>query len=213
MHLCFYLKVKTEETQRTHTHTHPVPRSPSRGERTVRLNDKVGTFVSQDNLSYAAATTHRLCGSEQICFSLLCCTLGLAAQSCWTLCNAVDCSQLGSSVHEGSPGKSTGVGCHALLQEIFLAQGSNPGSPTLQADSSPSEPAGNMPVRRPPSIVSTLGPRTPRQARSERRQLPDSRREKLMEPVLALSASTWASRMPSFPLTQSIGQSQPLSHT
>ena len=25
-----------------------------------------------------------------------------------------------------SPGKSTGVGCHALLQEIFLSQGSNP---------------------------------------------------------------------------------------
>jgi len=25
-----------------------------------------------------------------------------------------------------SPGKNTGVGCHALLQEIFLTQGSNP---------------------------------------------------------------------------------------
>ena len=27
----------------------------------------------------------------------------------------------------GSPGKDTGVGCHALLQGIFPAQGSNPG--------------------------------------------------------------------------------------
>ena len=27
------------------------------------------------------------------------------------------------------PGKSTGVGCHALLQGIFLTQGSNPGLP------------------------------------------------------------------------------------
>jgi len=27
-----------------------------------------------------------------------------------------------------SPGKNIGVGCHALLQEIFLAQGSNPQS-------------------------------------------------------------------------------------
>ena len=26
-----------------------------------------------------------------------------------------------------SPGKNTGVGCHALLQRIFLAQGLNPG--------------------------------------------------------------------------------------
>ena len=28
-----------------------------------------------------------------------------------------------------SPGKNTGVGCHSLLQEIFLTQGSNPGLP------------------------------------------------------------------------------------
>ena len=26
-----------------------------------------------------------------------------------------------------SPGKDTGVGCHSLLREIFLTQGSNPG--------------------------------------------------------------------------------------
>ena len=32
------------------------------------------------------------------------------------------------------PGKNTGVGCHFLLQGIFLTQGSKPGSP-LQADS------------------------------------------------------------------------------
>ena len=33
-------------------------------------------------------------------------------------------------------------GCHALLQGIFPIQGSNPGSPALQADSLPSEPPG-----------------------------------------------------------------------
>ena len=33
----------------------------------------------------------------------------------------------GSSVHENSPGKNTGVGCHILLQRIFSTQGSNPG--------------------------------------------------------------------------------------
>ena len=33
----------------------------------------------------------------------------------------------GSSVHENSPGKNTGVGCHTLLQGIFLTQGLNPG--------------------------------------------------------------------------------------
>ena len=35
----------------------------------------------------------------------------------------------GSSIHGNSPGKSTGVGCHALLQGIFPTQGSNPGLP------------------------------------------------------------------------------------
>ena len=46
--------------------------------------------------------------------------------SCPTLGNPVDCSLPGSSVHGDSPGKNTGVGCHALLQGIFLSQGSNP---------------------------------------------------------------------------------------
>ena len=32
----------------------------------------------------------------------------------------------GSSVRGDSPGKRTGVGCHALLQGIFPTQGSNP---------------------------------------------------------------------------------------
>ena len=35
------------------------------------------------------------------------------------------------------PGKSTGVGCHFLLQGIFLTQGSNPGLLHWQADSLP----------------------------------------------------------------------------
>ena len=41
-----------------------------------------------------------------------------------------------------SAGDNTGVDCHALLQGIFLTQGSKPGSPTLQADSLLSEPPG-----------------------------------------------------------------------
>ena len=41
----------------------------------------------------------------------------------------VECSLPGSSVNEDSPGKNTGVGCHALLQGIFPTQGSNPGLP------------------------------------------------------------------------------------
>ena len=40
-------------------------------------------------------------------------------QWCRTLCDPVDCSPSGSSVHVDSPGKNNGVGCHALLQRIF----------------------------------------------------------------------------------------------
>ena len=52
-------------------------------------------------------------------FAVLC----LVIQSCLTLCNLMDCSPPGSSVHGDSTGKNTGVGCHALLQEIFPMQG------------------------------------------------------------------------------------------
>ena len=48
----------------------------------------------------------------------------------------------GSSVHGGSPGKNTGVACHALLQGVFPCPGIEPRSSTLQADSLLSEPPG-----------------------------------------------------------------------
>ena len=53
--------------------------------------------------------------------------LCLATQLCPTLCDPMDCSLSGSSVHGDSPGKNTGMGCHALLQGIFQTQESNRG--------------------------------------------------------------------------------------
>ena len=50
--------------------------------------------------------------------------LYLVVQSCLTLCDPMDCSLPGSS--GDSPGKNTGVGCHALLHGIFPTQRSNP---------------------------------------------------------------------------------------
>ena len=47
----------------------------------------------------------------------------LVTQSCLTLCNPMDGSLPGSSVHEDSPGKKTGVDCHSLLQWIFPETG------------------------------------------------------------------------------------------
>ena len=51
----------------------------------------------------------------------------LVAQSCPTLCNPMDCSLPGFSVHGDFPGKNTEVGCHPLLQGIFPTLGLNPG--------------------------------------------------------------------------------------
>ena len=41
----------------------------------------------------------------------------------------MDCSPPGSSVHDDSPGKNTGLGCQAFLQGIFPTQELNPGLP------------------------------------------------------------------------------------
>ena len=49
-----------------------------------------------------------------------CCS---GVKSCPTLCNFMDYSLPGSSVHGIL--QATGVGCHALLQGIFPAQGLN----------------------------------------------------------------------------------------
>ena len=59
--------------------------------------------------------------------SWFCAVLCLVSQSCPILCDPMDCTLPDSSVHGASPGKNNGVGCHALLQEIFTTQGSNPG--------------------------------------------------------------------------------------
>ena len=44
-------------------------------------------------------------------------------QLCLNLCDPMDCCLSGSPVHADSLGKNTGVGCHALIQGIFLTQG------------------------------------------------------------------------------------------
>ena len=56
------------------------------------------------------------------------CLVTQSCQLCPALCNFMDCSPSGSSVHGDSSGKNTGVGCHAFLQ-IFPTQGLNPGLP------------------------------------------------------------------------------------
>ena len=67
------------------------------------------------------------------------------------LCNPMDCSLPASSAHGDTPGKNTGVGCHILLQGIFLTQGSNLrllGLLHWQAGSLPLAPLGKPPITR-----------------------------------------------------------------
>ena len=54
------------------------------------------------------------------------CVCAQLLQLCLTLCDPMHCSSPASSCPEDSPGKNTGVGCHALLQGIFPKQGLNP---------------------------------------------------------------------------------------
>ena len=58
--------------------------------------------------------------------SPLLCIHAKSLQLCLTLCDPVDCSLPGSSIHGILQARITGVGCHALLQEIFPTQGLNP---------------------------------------------------------------------------------------
>ena len=67
--------------------------------------------------------------SKQVCHGCGCC---LVAQLCPTLCDLTRLLCLWNS-----PGKNSGVGCHFLLQGIFLTQGLNPGLLHRHVDSLP----------------------------------------------------------------------------
>ena len=80
--------------------------------------------------------------TDKCCLSFVLC---LVIQLCPTLCDSIDCSLPGSSVHGDSPGKNTGVGCYILLQGIFPTQGIEPRSAVLQTDSLLSDHQGSPP--------------------------------------------------------------------
>ena len=88
---------------------------------------RTGLFPEKANSKY-----FRFCGPPPLLqllnSALVACACSMHTkllQSCPTLCDPMDCSPPGSSVHGDSPGKNSEVGCHAL-QRIFLTQGSNP---------------------------------------------------------------------------------------
>ena len=93
--------------------------------------------IPQLNILNAATKTWH---SKQVYIYVCMCAKLL--QSCLTLCDPMDCSPTGSSVH-GIFQARTWSRLHFILQAIFQTLGSNPRSPTLKADSSPSEPLRN----------------------------------------------------------------------
>ena len=67
----------------------------------------------------------------------------MRAHSCRILWDPMDCSPPGSSVHGFSPARTTGGGCHFLLQGIFLpSPGIEPAPPTLAGRFFTPEPPG-----------------------------------------------------------------------
>ena len=83
-----------------------------------------GIHCSVRSMIFALLTREISSVSKKITswFVLVC----LVTQLCPTLWDPMDCSPSGSSVHGDSPGKNTGVGCHAPLQGIFPTEGLNP---------------------------------------------------------------------------------------
>ena len=90
----------------------------------VQSPSRVRVFATPKTATCQASLSFRIINIWCIylfTYAVLC----LVAQSRPTLCDPMDCSLPGSSVHGDSPGKNTGVGCHAFLQGIFPTQGSN----------------------------------------------------------------------------------------
>ena len=75
-----------------------------------------------------------------------CCVACLVAQLCMTLCNPMDCQPKPTRllVHGDSPGKNTGVNCHALPPGDLPNPAIKPRSPTLKVYSLPSELPGKL---------------------------------------------------------------------
>ena len=79
----------------------------------ISVVSKTAEYLKNTNSKHNLVDDYRMCCAQPL-------------QSCLTLCNTMECSPPGSSVHGESPGKNTGVGCHVFLQGIFPTQESNP---------------------------------------------------------------------------------------
>ena len=68
---------------------------------------------------YTIIHTHRASKSSLFQLSTSAAAAAKSPDSCPTLCDPMDCSPPGSSIHRNFPGKNIGVGCHFLVQGII----------------------------------------------------------------------------------------------
>ena len=113
-----------------------IPRCEFAGSEWAHVEDKILMYV----VSLLSPTIIPIYSAQSACphFHMDVCTCLAASSHVW-LCDPMDCSLLGSSVHGILQAKilEWAVGYHALLQEIFPTQGIKPisMSPELQVDS------------------------------------------------------------------------------
>ena len=105
--------------------------SPAAGFRCTNAGSRGQRMLAQN-------PSHFLSGGRELLPSTSASPQGVRALSLRhvQLCNPMNCSSPDSCLWD-FPGKNTGVGCHFLLQGIFLTQGSNPRLLHWQADPLP----------------------------------------------------------------------------
>ena len=79
-------------------------------------------FQATPSVAFVPAALGDSCALWALVSSYAC----LVAQPCPTLCDPPGALPCQAPLSMGSPGKNTGVGCHALLQGIFPTQAPNP---------------------------------------------------------------------------------------
>ena len=84
---------------------------------THEMKAQAGNCPTQLALTYAPRQRSHLVWKRL--FPIDCCYCCSVTKACPTLCDSMGCSPTGSAIHGDPPGKNTGEGCHAHLQESF----------------------------------------------------------------------------------------------
>ena len=113
------------------------PDSWTRNMQHIREDDEATTEARHPSYQSSSAGEGSFSNTLFVGGKVLILTLCTCAQSCPTLCDPMDGSSPGSSVHGIFQARNTGVGFNFLFRGIFQTQGSNPHLLHRQTDSLP----------------------------------------------------------------------------